>query len=98
MSLLDRVYDPESFRKSGHFLVDLLADNLAANLSGIPEKVIDYIQPDKNYETGRIKNLATRSNILKNSSATLSGYNILDISVIKSVLRRLSRPLQALKV
>lgn len=57
MSLLDRVYDPESFRKSGHFLVDLLADNLAANLSGIPEKVIDYIQPDKNYENWKNKKI-----------------------------------------
>ena len=50
MSLLDKVYDPESFRKTGHLLVDLLADNLSDNLSSKPEKVIDYIDPDKNYE------------------------------------------------
>lgn len=50
MSLLDKVYDPESFRKTGHLLVDLLADNLSENLSSKPEKVIDYIDPDKNYE------------------------------------------------
>jgi len=50
MSLLDKVYDPEEFRKNGHMLVDLLADNLQNNLSQKNDKVINFIQPDTNYE------------------------------------------------
>ncbi|MBK7806286.1 MAG: pyridoxal-dependent decarboxylase [Saprospiraceae bacterium] len=50
MSLLDKVYDPEEFRKNGHMLVDLLADNLQNNLNQKNDKVINYIRPDTNYE------------------------------------------------
>lgn len=50
MSLLQKVYDAEIFRKEGHTLIDILADNLADNLNRVPQKVINYIQPDQNYE------------------------------------------------
>lgn len=50
MSLLDKVYDPEEFRKNGHMLVDLLADNLHDNLGRKNDRVINYIEPDVNYE------------------------------------------------
>jgi hypothetical protein len=79
MSLLDRVYDPESFRKSGHLLVDLLADNLRKIFHQYRKKSLIIFNRTKIMKTGRIKNLATRSNILKNSSATPSGYSIHDI-------------------
>jgi L-2,4-diaminobutyrate decarboxylase len=46
---LKDVYNPESFRAIGHQLVDLLADSLNNNLNKEREKVIDYIQPEKNY-------------------------------------------------
>jgi len=49
-SLLDKVYDPEEFRKNGHMLVDLMADCLNDNLSRKKDKVINYIPPDTNYE------------------------------------------------
>ena len=48
MSLLEKVYDPEEFRKYGHLLVDMLADNLTANLNRENTKVLDYIHPEEN--------------------------------------------------
>jgi L-2,4-diaminobutyrate decarboxylase len=50
MSLLEKVYDPEQFRKTAHNLVNILADNLEANLNRSAEKVIDHIHPDTNYK------------------------------------------------
>lgn len=50
-SLLHQVFDPESFRDQGHQLVDMLADHLAAMLYHTPEKVINYIHPDVNYQS-----------------------------------------------
>ena len=50
MSKLEKVYDSEEFRKSGHALVDMLADDLKANLDRTNEKVIDFIDPDQNYQ------------------------------------------------
>ena len=50
MSLLEKVYDPEQFRRMAHNLADMMADNLAANLSRKTEKVIDFKEPDQNYD------------------------------------------------
>lgn len=50
MSLLEKVYDPEEFRRIAHKLTDILANNLAANLSRTTEKVIEFKEPDENYD------------------------------------------------
>jgi len=49
LSLLEKVYDPEIFRKLAHELSDLLADNLQSNLTRDTPNVINYIDPDTNY-------------------------------------------------
>lgn len=48
MSILEQVYDPEEFRRLGHSLIDMLADHLSLNRSGGRDKVIDYVDPDRN--------------------------------------------------
>ena len=50
MSLLEKVYDPEQFRRIAHNLTDILADNLSANMNRTTEKVIEIKDPDANYE------------------------------------------------
>lgn len=50
MDLLKDVYDSEAFRKAGHDLVDMLADNLQANLSRSNSKAIDFVAPDDSYK------------------------------------------------
>lgn len=49
MSILKEVYDPESFRKVGHALIDMLADHLKSVIETQDGKVINYILPDDNY-------------------------------------------------
>ncbi|MBK8625620.1 MAG: pyridoxal-dependent decarboxylase [Saprospiraceae bacterium] len=49
MNLLKKVYDPETFRATGHQLIDMLADHLQACLQDSSGKVIAYKQPDENY-------------------------------------------------
>lgn len=44
---LAAVYSAESFRQSGHRLIDLLADQLAASLSGRQEKTLPWIPPEE---------------------------------------------------
>jgi L-2,4-diaminobutyrate decarboxylase len=45
-SLLQQAYDPESFRRQGHQLIDQLADFLARNSSGEEELVIPWREPE----------------------------------------------------
>lgn len=47
--MLEKVYDVESFRQTGHALVELMAQNLEDNLNRTPEKVIDFTDPEENY-------------------------------------------------
>ena len=44
---LEDVYDPERFRKIGHELIDLLADNLSTNIHHKRDKVFEYTDPDQ---------------------------------------------------
>lgn len=44
-TLLEQAFDPESFRKLGHELIDLLADNLQRVEQSPDAKVIDYVEP-----------------------------------------------------
>ena len=46
-NLLKEAYDSESFRKTGHELVDLLADYLRKNLNEPNEKVMNWLEPDQ---------------------------------------------------
>jgi L-2,4-diaminobutyrate decarboxylase len=55
MSLLEKVYDPENFRQTAHHLADMLADNLTANLNRETIKVINFIDPDTNYNNWKDK-------------------------------------------
>lgn len=48
MTDIDKVFDPEEFRRLGHNLIDMLADNLAYNTSSARPKVIDFVDPDQN--------------------------------------------------
>ncbi len=50
MDLLNKAYDPESFRKSGHELVDLIADYLNDALINETGKVINWNHPDEEYK------------------------------------------------
>jgi len=50
MNILEKVYNPDSFRELGHQLIDLLADELTKNVAQTTDKVIDYIDPDDNYD------------------------------------------------
>ena len=45
MSLINDMYDPAQFRRFGHDLIDLLADDLAAGLAG-HGKVLDWRAPE----------------------------------------------------
>ncbi|MBK9257472.1 MAG: aminotransferase class V-fold PLP-dependent enzyme [Saprospiraceae bacterium] len=44
---LDKVYDPESFRKEGHILIDILADHLdrMQNLNETENTVLNFVKP-----------------------------------------------------
>lgn len=44
--LLDNAFDPESFRKNGHRLIDILADHLNCAMSGSELKVLPWQEPD----------------------------------------------------
>ncbi len=44
--ILKQAYDPESFRREGHRLVDQIADHLRASLSGEWEKVLPWADPE----------------------------------------------------
>jgi len=46
---LKQLYDPESFRKQGHDLIDTLADHLKNTISSKNDKVIDFITPKESY-------------------------------------------------
>ncbi len=49
--LIQKVYDPESFRQKGHQLIDLLAEHLKKMQSPeLKDKVLDTISPDTLYE------------------------------------------------
>lgn len=48
-NLLDKAYDPENFRKTGHQLVDQLADYLERALSGEDAKALDWCPPEEMY-------------------------------------------------
>lgn len=50
MSILQQVFDPETFRNNGHLMVDILADHLYMMIYKTPEKVIDFKDPDANYQ------------------------------------------------
>ena len=43
---LKEVYSPESFRKEGHLLIDLMADHLESTLNARSSKVIDWELPE----------------------------------------------------
>lgn len=45
--LLSRVFDPESFRRDGHRLVDLLADYLGRIVKGESMPVLPWVEPDR---------------------------------------------------
>ncbi|GGD58789.1 pyridoxal phosphate-dependent decarboxylase family protein [Muriicola marianensis] len=51
--LLQKVYEPDSFRQQGHQLIDLLADHLESSLNGRGEKVINYSSPEEEMEFWR---------------------------------------------
>lgn len=44
--LLKSAYDPETFRRQGHALVDMLADHLTGALQRQPEKTIEWMAPE----------------------------------------------------
>jgi L-2,4-diaminobutyrate decarboxylase len=46
--MLEKLYDAESFRQTGHALIEMLARNLEDNLNRNHEKVIDFIDPEEN--------------------------------------------------
>jgi L-2,4-diaminobutyrate decarboxylase len=50
MDLLNKAYDPELFRKSGHELVDLIADYLNDSMLNEKGKVIDWKEPEEEYK------------------------------------------------
>ncbi len=50
MEILNKAYDPESFRKSGHELIDLIADYLNDTLFKEKGKVIDWKEPNEEYK------------------------------------------------
>lgn len=43
---LNQAYDPESFRREGHQLIDQIADHLKASLSGELDKVLPWVDPE----------------------------------------------------
>lgn len=45
--LLDNAYNPESFRKNGHQLIDLLADYLASATGGNESHTLPWLEPDE---------------------------------------------------
>ncbi|MEA1786945.1 pyridoxal-dependent decarboxylase [Arenibacter sp. GZD96] len=49
-SSMPSVYDPESFRKTGHKLIDTLADHLDQSNQGLTEKVIRWNKPNEEHE------------------------------------------------
>jgi L-2,4-diaminobutyrate decarboxylase len=49
-SIVKKAYDPESFRKTGHELVDQLADYLNNNMNGSNEKVMNWKEPSAQLE------------------------------------------------
>ncbi|MCB9284897.1 MAG: pyridoxal-dependent decarboxylase [Lewinellaceae bacterium] len=52
-SLLQQAFDPESFRREGHRLIDQLADYLAQNHSRSEEEVISWRPPDEEWQFWR---------------------------------------------
>ena len=46
MKLLEAAFDPAAFRKLGHEMIDLLADQLGDNLNRQKEKVITWMEPE----------------------------------------------------
>lgn len=49
-TLLNKAYDPETFRKTGHQLIDMLADYLININPGKDEKVLHWKNPDEQYD------------------------------------------------
>ncbi len=62
---LEELYDSEAFRKHGHELIDMLADHLSVIKEYDGKKVIDYINPDKNYNHWDTAKLTTPKEIFK---------------------------------
>ena len=50
VSKIKAAFEPEAFRKSGHQLVDLLADRLRQTMQQKNEKVLDWVPPEKAYQ------------------------------------------------
>lgn len=48
--LLKAAYSPEDFRKSGHELIDLIANHLDTAMKGTSSKVINWTEPTEEYE------------------------------------------------
>jgi L-2,4-diaminobutyrate decarboxylase len=50
VSYIDELFDPEEFRKTGHALIDLLANHLEACRNGKQQKVMRYTRPEDELE------------------------------------------------
>jgi len=48
-TLLNKAYNPETFRKTGHQLIDIQADYLININPGKDEKVLHWKNPDEQY-------------------------------------------------
>lgn len=64
-SLLESVFNAEDFRKNGHELVDLLADNLRNNINRTTAKVLGFIPPDENLKRWKNKTFDEPSDYFK---------------------------------